>query len=239
MNISDFLDKKIKVEFCGILDTEEYNEWLDYRVGCSICGNGEAFSIKTNIIELYKKKVFYLNNIEVIHQKYYKNVEPKVGFILNNPKIFHKLKKYYNKLNSTTGVYWYKKKPKSYEINHTGISSVFDEEVNFPLDENDDIYCCFICMGWLKIIDKNIAKYFKKIHPFHIFWMQEIYFQLYYNLLKPCSKEDKKNLNYFIYKKRKGVYTLKDIIIDFTKENNIIIPEIYPKALLNHSTFYL
>lgn len=66
----------------------ENNGYCDFRCGCDLCENGDAFGVKTNFDKIYSHNLFLLNNLDIIDENTWydnkNNFTSKNNFTLNN-----------------------------------------------------------------------------------------------------------------------------------------------------------
>ena len=100
MNLDSYLDRDIWVT--PVDDYDSGYNWLDYRVGCDLCCNGNAFGIETNLEELMDKDSFLLNDIRIKPHRFYSNFYLKTLYVFSdfaaNEEIFEELRSIYAKI---------------------------------------------------------------------------------------------------------------------------------------------
>jgi len=215
-SFGNFLDKKYEVKFISNKHLEYNFEYIDYRVGCDLCGNGDACGLKTNFPKLMNKEKFLLNELEIDFEDAWYNdnelLTLETMYETSNKKIIHLLYKYYLKFNATqfgTNIF-NKINISSKETKNGGkliLTSIFESEEKLAftpislseLDRIKKVHICGKCYEWFISIHNNkYRKYFAYQNPLKYFW---VYFvEVYLNDLIEFESETIMNSFYNTYK---------------------------------------
>lgn len=219
-SFGNFLDKKYEVKFISNKHlSSEYNfEYIDYRVGCYLCGNGDACGLKTNFPKLMNKEKFLLNELEIDFEDAWYNdndnelLTLETMYETSNKKIIYLLYKYYLKFNATQfGANIFNKiNISSKETENEGkviLTSIFESKQNFKydpislseLDRIKKVHICGNCYEWFISIHNNkYRKYFAYQNPLKYFWVNFV--EVYLNDLIEFESETIMNSFYNTYK---------------------------------------
>jgi len=184
----NFLDEIFKVKFKKTIKNEfnyyQENGYIEYRVGCDLCGKGKSCGLKTNIIKFFKTNSFNLNELEIdFNNTWYTNdvLEFNLMYETSNKKIIEKIYNLYLKLyllneELTSN---YKIKISSTHTENVGIvnitSTFCQDENNISYEELKNIKNVHICPDCFKLFilinESECKKYFIKQNPLKYFWI--------------------------------------------------------------------
>lgn len=184
----NFLDEIFKVKFKKTIKNEfnyyQENGYIEYRVGCDLCGKGKSCGLKTNIIKFFKNNSFNLNELEIdFNNTWYTNdvLEFNLMYETSNKKIIEKIYNLYLKLcllneELTSN---YKIKISSTHTENVGIvnitSTFCQDENNISYEELKNIKNVHICPDCFKLFilinESEYKKYFIKQNPLKYFWI--------------------------------------------------------------------
>lgn len=177
---------------------QSFYHYGDYRLGCSLCNKGDAYSFKNNIKKLSNdKNEFFLNELKIIgkfkfnfmqlvkiddkqlikqlYNDYYKKYF--TNRLQDNIKIKKKIIKQSENIN--------KIEVDCFSYSHL-ISSIFDEVKDSNDEENNDYFekhididvinsinLCSVCLSWVNILENKInnvenIEFKKKIKPINL-----------------------------------------------------------------------
>jgi len=218
-SFGNFLDKKYEVKFISNKHLEYNFEYIDYRVGCDLCGNGDACGLKTNFPKLMNKEKFLLNELEIDFEDAWYNdndnelLTLETMYETSNKKVIYLLYQYNIKFNATRyDINVFNKiNISSKETKNGGkliLTSIFTSEDNLgalthislsELDRIKQVHICSNCYEWfISIHNKKYRKYFTYQNPLKYFWVNFV--EVYLNDLIEFESEKIMNSFYNTYK---------------------------------------
>jgi len=214
-SFGNFLDKKYEVKFISNKHLEYNFEYIDYRVGCDLCGNGDACGLKTNFPKLMNKEKFLLNELEIDFEDAWYNdndlLTLKTMYETSNTKVIYLLYKYHIKFNATENkmniINNIEISSKAIENEGKFLTSIFESEEKLAftpislseLDRIKKVHICGNCYQWFISIHNNkYRKYFAYQNPLKYFWVNFV--EVYLNDLIEFESETIMNSFYNTYK---------------------------------------
>jgi len=135
MNLDTYLDRQINVRIKttndnGLQDYFSTLRYFDYRVGCDVCGCGDAFGFKINYSEIRKKnETFLLNKLKIDENEDAAYNFPALSALnrCTNKDYFRDLFKLKIILDQKCwGIYYYNDEKHEYEKSGCGMTSRFE-----------------------------------------------------------------------------------------------------------------
>lgn len=226
MELGLYLDKNIKVKGKTLGSNKDIGstfecKWIDYRVGCEICCNGNAFAFETNF-EDFRNKEFLLNDIKIISNEWYEDLQLDYLYICKDKDCLPFLSDLYKKVGDLrcTKKLIFDTSLKKWTSSRSGLGSVLDSELINVVNDIEYVRICVHCMKFINILYPKFSKKCYKVSPLFVFWIYALHDYFVHNI-EFISKNDQFYIENMI---SKNILTTYDWDMDqknFTHFTNI------------------
>ncbi len=179
------------------LPIHKCHQYIDARIGCSLCAVGIGFGFKLNISDFvdlpiglnnvaeFPDTAFNINDLNITGKKYYEDIPLHAFYLCKDISLLSELKTIYAKFDESEirESITYDHGNKTYSVSNCGISSCFVNEFEIIADEElenmeDDVRLCPHCYYWLNMSHNFYDGQFVKISAFDVFWRDFVRYDL-------------------------------------------------------------
>ena len=170
MNFGSFY-KNINIKFKNNADLDYFktNGYCDFRCGCDLCSSGQAFGIKTNILNFSNNKDYFnLDRLDLEYKDtWYENesLNLHLYYETTNKECINKIYNYFLYFQENTITKNYNNHD---EIESSvSIESIFDGE---DIKSITSVHLCANCYTWFSLLNNNLINNFQKQKSIKYFW---------------------------------------------------------------------